>query len=506
VNRPRTTVGRSVSRARSVVAALSLALLAAFALPAAAGAAPMYWGATIKGETYGTTGEAPTNRAILERFEHDAGKKISMVNIGQTWINFERPAMNAAIAADAIPVVTMPLEGTLAEVISGSEDTRIRAWAKAAKEFGYPFLFRPWWEPNGDWYSWGRSPEYVAAWRHFHDVVESVGATNVTWAWVVNAIWNDPVSLPGPWYPGPEYVDWVGMDSYNWGVNPIQPARWLTAEETIQPTLAELERIAPGKPVCICESASTEIGEPGAGRSKATWIHEMFDSYLPNHPAIKAFLWFNWNIEKESMPTMRMDWPIESSPAAELAFREAIAAPDYLSSLPVLNKLAKVPTPDGPPGPPPVVEEEEGELPEARSPVAAPPAAPALLPLAGEPVEPPVAADAPVATRVALGAPRPQPSADTAKLPLWIPGAGELNVTARGARVGIVSAGAAPGPSVSHLASGVERLMLQVNVVGLRLRQLSAQGRTTVTVRVAFTPNGGSPTVRRLQLTLRAQT
>ena len=51
---------------------------------------------------------------------------------------------------------------------------------------------------NGEWYSWGRDPNFVAAWRHFHDIVVAGGATNVTWTWIVNSLWDDPLSDPTP--------------------------------------------------------------------------------------------------------------------------------------------------------------------------------------------------------------------------------------------------------------------------------------------------------------------
>lgn len=325
---------------RMVVAGVALVVSGSLAISggeAAQGA--MYWGGTIKGATYGQDSDPPGNTTVLETFQRDAGKHITFINTGQAWASFDSATMQKAIEIGAIPLVTMGLGPgiTLTEVVEGKQDAQIRAWAKKAKEFGYPFLFRPWWEPNGDWYSWGRNPEYVAAWRRFHKLVVEEGATNVTWAWIVNSIWWDPASDPTPYYPGDEYVDWVGTDAYNWGLNPNQPDRWLTPEQTIGPTLNVLEKIAPTKPVCICEDASTEIGG-----DKPSWVREMLGTYLPHHPNIKAYLWFNWNVEQNGA---KWDWPIESSPAAEQAFRDGIQNSEYLSTLPTLTKLQKVPIP-----------------------------------------------------------------------------------------------------------------------------------------------------------------
>ena len=180
---------------------------------------------------------------MLERFQRDTGKKITMVNTGQNWVSFDSTTMNAAIAAGEIPLVTMPLDVTLHEVNDGSQDSRIRAWAQAAKAFGYPFLFRPWWEPNGDWYTWGRnstqtiqerSTEYIAAWHHFHDLVGRRRRDQCHLGLGRERDLGNPESEPGPWYPGDEYVDWVGMDAYNWGQN-HDPAGPLADCRTIGP-------------------------------------------------------------------------------------------------------------------------------------------------------------------------------------------------------------------------------------------------------------------------------
>ena len=336
-------VGNAYASRRWVVGLLTLAVFCCAASTHSSKAhAARYWGGTIKGDVYGETGEAGSSPSVLAHFERDAGKPVTMVNSGQSWLSFDTTRMQAIADAGAIPLVTMGLSSgvTLADVTAGKQDTQIRTWAEKAKQWGLPFLFRPWWEPNGNWYAWGRSPDYVAAWRHFHDVVEEVGATNVTWAWVVNTIWAEPASDPTPYYPGDPYVDWVGMDAYNWGRNPLQPDRWLTPEQTIGPTLDVLRTVAPGKPVCICEEGSTEIGG-----NKASWVREMLGSYLPHHPEIEAYLWFNWNVQDGPG---RWDWPIESSTASEQAFRDSVQSAEFLSELPPLPLLSKVPEPKQP--------------------------------------------------------------------------------------------------------------------------------------------------------------
>ncbi|HEV7483220.1 MAG TPA: glycosyl hydrolase [Solirubrobacterales bacterium] len=450
-----------------------LALLAAFllAVPAAARADPMYWGALIKGDPYGLPGEAPTSAAVLDRFESDAGKRITIVNTGQSWAGFDPTTMDAAIEAGAIPLATMPLGPgiSLQEVAEGKQDTEIRGWARAAKDFAYPFLFRPWWESNGNWYSWGQSPYFVAAWQRFHDLVVAEGATNVTWAWVVNTLWEKDGKVqddPTPYYPGDAYVDWVGVDAYNWGRNPLQPDRWVSAEESIQPTLELLEEIAPGKPVCVCESASTEIGKGGPGEDKALWIHEMLDEYLPSRPRIKAYIWFNWNVEQGGYGSGggHWDWPIESSPEAEAAFREGIQSDTFISVAPPLTPLTKVPVPPEPDSPPP-----SGAGPKPHDPVPQP-----------SPSDP-----------IGFGVPRPGARSGSAILTVAVPGPGQLRFSGRGLRIRVLPSRQLARTPFSKWMEDAGELKLEVRAAGTKLRTLAAKGSAKLALTVRFSPETG---------------
>ena len=77
-------------------------------------------------------------------------------------------------------------------MIAGTHDAYIREFAEDARDWGHPFFLRFNWEMNGNWFPWsegvnGNQPgEYVAAWRHVHDIFTEVGATNATWVWCPN--------------------------------------------------------------------------------------------------------------------------------------------------------------------------------------------------------------------------------------------------------------------------------------------------------------------------------
>jgi hypothetical protein len=319
----------------AVVCLCTLAVLIA----AAPATGSMYFGATISGESYGQKGNAPNNVEAWDLFERHAGRKVAILNQGHGWASFDKAEMDATHARGAIPLVTMGLgsEVTLADVAAGEQDAAIKKWAQAAKAWGHPFFFSPWWEMNGGWYAWGRSESFIPAWRRFHGIVTAEGATNVTWVWTVNSIWSDPLSDPRPYYPGDAYVDWAGLDSYNWGRNPAQPDKWLTPEQTITPTLQLMRDVAPTKPVMIVENASSEYGG-----NKTEYIREMLTTYLPHHPEIGAYLWFNWPFPKGEK---RADWPIETSAPAQQMFRKSIQSSVFVPGPVSLPSLTKVPPP-----------------------------------------------------------------------------------------------------------------------------------------------------------------
>lgn len=67
----------------------------------------------------------------------------------------------------------------------------------------------------------GTSSDFVAAWRHVVSIFRAQGATNVTWIWQMTDYAFDVNSTDyryaAKWYPGDNYVNVVGIDSYAWG-------------------------------------------------------------------------------------------------------------------------------------------------------------------------------------------------------------------------------------------------------------------------------------------------
>jgi Glycosyl hydrolase family 26 len=219
--------------------------------------------------------------------------------------DFTGSVTQADVAAERIPLISWePHHINFARIADGSLDAMILARAKSSKALGKKFFLDFAAEMNGD-EAWNGNdaPQYVSAYRHIHDLFVAAGANNVVWAWCPNV-----TDTPGgnrttmDYYPGDAYVDWTGVDGYNWGTT---DGGWQTFQQVFQniyPLLA-----AKKKPILIGEMASTE-----AGGDKAKWIDDIIPTLRTSFPLIKAVVWFD--INKET------DWRISSSPASEKSF------------------------------------------------------------------------------------------------------------------------------------------------------------------------------------------
>lgn len=302
----------------------------------------LYWGAAVKGP--------PFDMSKLTAFEAAAGKQVAIFHWTHSWYEggayrtFLRGEFDKIRAHGAIPMMTWTSDEQgkglnqpdfqLRDIYEGRHDAYIRQWATDAKNWGHPMFLRLNHEMNGWWYMWseqnnGNQPgDFVKAWRHIHAIFEEVGASNVTWVWCVNATGTSKLTPAASLYPGDAYVDWVALDGYNFGSDGIDG--WLTAEQIFRPMYDEITGIAPSKPVMIAEVAASEDGGPlGRPASKAAWIDESFAELPARFPRVRAVLWFNLT---DNQNGKELEWPIDSSADARLAFARAIASERFATN------------------------------------------------------------------------------------------------------------------------------------------------------------------------------
>jgi len=298
----------------------------------------LFWGAWIGDHFAG--GQPPWNMAAVGEFERLAGKGMSLVEFSTPSYDcrvspckafpfqatlFNRIRAHGSIpffswASDSIPVSRSQPDFQLQDVTAGNYDPYFRAWATAAKAWAHPFFLRFNWEMNGGWFPWGESAngnrpgDFVAAWRHVHDIFTAVGATNVTWVWCPSVDVANTYTPMAQLYPGDAYVDWTCLDGYNWD----RP--WLTFDQVFRSSYDTVVSLAPTKPMIIGEMSSTE-----AGGSKSAWITDALQNIATGYPQIKGAIWMEAYDSDQ-------DWPIETSVDARAAFAAGIASSKFIGN------------------------------------------------------------------------------------------------------------------------------------------------------------------------------
>lgn len=262
---------------------------------------------------------------LYDRYARQVGREPAVIGSYKTWSipAIDRPRLNAIWSRGALPMVTWEPWGghgkvfSLADIAAGRYDRYIYRAAAAAAAWGKPLFMRFAHEMNGDWYPWGRGSNgntprlYIAAWRHIVRAFRASGAENVIWVWAPNQNFSGRFPFR-QYYPGDRWVDWVGLDGFNWARSP----RWQSFTEIFAGSYNAMVGMT-AKPMMVAETGSWEDGG-----SKAEWVTNALTQELPLFDHVRALLW--WSVRDP-----RGDLRVDSSKPALGALRTAAASPQY---------------------------------------------------------------------------------------------------------------------------------------------------------------------------------
>ncbi|HEX3360063.1 MAG TPA: glycosyl hydrolase [Solirubrobacterales bacterium] len=269
---------------------------------------------------------APESGQVLDQYAATVGRKPDIV---MDYSNLTEPLLTKNEVTNLssrgeTPLVSWQLYQSgysgpttpLAQIAAGAYDADLRRAAAEAK--GMPFneiLIRIGHEMNGNWYGWSGDPSaFVAAWRHVVSLFRAEGVTNVKWVWSANV--NNGSYPFKAYFPGEEWVDYTGLDGYNWGTAGVGVNRWQTLSQVFSSSYKELTELS-SKPVILTEVSSSEIGG-----DKAAWIREGFLKTIPQEmPRVDAVIWFDRSQEE--------DWRIDSTSSSLAAYREVVGSSLY---------------------------------------------------------------------------------------------------------------------------------------------------------------------------------
>lgn len=244
----------------------------------------------------------------LETFENLVGKKVSMVlwyqgmsperNFGelQDLLNMdlmERMAGPRFISNGWLPPAAVSCAGIAAGEFDAYFIEYFRDMMDPAKTLNNraPIWLRPLNEFNSGWVDWGFDPPaFRAAWRRIYNIAEQLGAAeHHIFLWSPNhrsypdVEWNKMER----YYPGDQYVDWVGLSCYPPSV------QYVNGEGDRYPIgrcREVYEKYGDRKPMMVAEGGFDSPEK----MDRVRWVKEWFE--VPEkYPNFKAMIWENHN-------------------------------------------------------------------------------------------------------------------------------------------------------------------------------------------------------------------
>ena len=313
-------------------------------------------------EAYGRRlGRTPAVYVEFARFPLDDGSRTHLDAVVADVAKVGGMALLTLEPHDGLAAVTPQAAAALGDLLAGYNRRGVPVFVRFAHEM------------NGSWYPWSQQPaEYVRAFRTVADAVHRRAPDSAT-VWAPNygggypfaggpheaqpgtpafaaldadgdgrlSMADDPY---GPYYPGDDAVDWVGMSlyhwgsSYPWGENELpEPGKFvaqLTGEyqgangdDRAVPDFSAEYSVARSKPLAITETAAFHIpgkaGADAAGTKRAWWEQVLDPGVRQRVPRLAMVNWFEWD-KQEGEVNARVDWRVTGEPGLATAFNAAL--------------------------------------------------------------------------------------------------------------------------------------------------------------------------------------
>lgn len=190
----------------------------------------------------------------------------------------------------------------LIDVSNGVYDFYLKTWAQSAKKIKTPIFLRLAHEMNDPYrYPWGpqnnEAKDFVLAWKHVHDLFKQQGVTNIIWIWAPHPAYG----FFSDYYPGPEYVDFVGIGTLNYGPV-VNWGKWWSFDEIFGNHYEALASFK--KPIILTEFASLTYGG-----DRAKWYNDALRDIPTKYPLVKGILIFNFDADNTTTRQV-LNWNI----------------------------------------------------------------------------------------------------------------------------------------------------------------------------------------------------
>lgn len=227
----------------------------------------------------------------IDDFENLAEKEIAWAYFSNNWMDsliFPKNSVDIILEKGKTPFIRLMFRSVFEEnqedpkykmkdILNGEYDNAIIAWANEAKNCNANLLVEFGTEVNGIWFSWNGhyygggttdgygdltypdGPEiFRDSYRHIIDLCNQQGCDNITWFYHFDVNddpeewWNNPTF----YYPGDDYIDWIGVSIYG----PFQRGDdYVKPEELIKKAYQKMQNVSTTKPYAILEFGVTEL-------------------------------------------------------------------------------------------------------------------------------------------------------------------------------------------------------------------------------------------------------
>lgn len=295
-----------------------------------------------------------SNLQNVKKVSNQINEKFDIVSIYIAWeknieSNFPNLMLDSIYSQKSIPAITWEpwltsfgdeLNGkhVFDLIIEGYFDNYIEDFAKKLKKVQRPIFFRFAHEFDNPFYPWhlkgnDAAVKFKKAWIHTYEIFKNNDAVNVIW------VWNPWKSANiASYYPGKEYVDWIGVNILNYG-NLNKDEIWHDFKSLYEPFHIEIENL-PSAPVVI-----SEFGSLKKEQRQDEWLKDAFVSIQNDFNEIKSVIYFNSKVDNNWPNGLRqnenLDWTIAENQVIKNSFSSKEVPGYVFSPFPVINSTKK---------------------------------------------------------------------------------------------------------------------------------------------------------------------
>lgn len=211
-------------------------------------------------------------------------------------------------------------------ITEGYFDDYIKSFALQMRELKRPVFLRFAHEFDNPFYPWydnsnNSASNFKKAWIHTYEIFKKNNALNVIWIW--NPWKSEDVDS---FYPGKEYVDWIGVNILNYGqLN--KDGKWHDFEDLYEPFHNKFKNL-PQTPVMI-----SELGTIKRDQNQAEWFSDAFIAINNDYKEIKSVIFFNSEVDNNWPNGLQMkenlDWTLTKNRVIKNTFSSK-EVPDYI--------------------------------------------------------------------------------------------------------------------------------------------------------------------------------